>query len=145
MRCAMKRLTVCLLAAFAVAGCRHSVALAPEPTAEIRFASDYFQLLRDSGATAVLPRMHPRTQALPNIAANLTVISEKLNSTRAELTLARWSIRQNTGRPRLTEVMYTTTAQGAPSEVGVWILNYEGRLVVETFFAGRDVGATPAR
>ncbi len=142
---ATERLTVWLLVAFAVAGCRHSVALAPEPAVEIRFASDYFQLLRDSGATAVLPRMHPRTQALPNIAANVTVMREKLNFSRAELTLARWSIRQNTGKPRLTEVMYTTTAQGAPSEVGVWILYYEGRLVVETFFAGRDVGSTPAR
>jgi hypothetical protein len=140
MRAARKHLSVWLLATSVVAGCRHSVALVPESAAEIRFARDYFQLLRDSGATAVLPRLHPRTQALPNIAANLTGMREKLNSSRAELTLAGWSIRQNTGKPRLPEVMYTTTAQGPPYEVGVWIQVDQGRLVVETFGSSENSG-----
>jgi len=127
------------------AGCRRPPTLQAAPSAELRFASDYIQFLRDSGAAAVLPRTHPRTRALPNMEANLTAMRDALTKSRAELTLARWTIKQVTGRPRATEVMYTAHAPGAPSEIGVWIENYEGRLVVETIFVGPPVGGAPPR
>ena len=126
-------------------GCRRTPTLQPTPIAELRFASDYIQALRNSGAAAVLPRTHPSTRALPNVEANLTVLRNALEASHAELTLARWTIRQVAGRPRATEVMYASRTTGAPSEVGVWIVNYEGRLVVETFFVGRPVPSAPSR
>jgi hypothetical protein len=139
----MRRLlSFALLSVVFVCGCQRRVALQPEPAAEIQFARAYFQLLRDSGATAVLPLMHPRTLGLPDIAANLTVIREQLNSSNAQLSVGRWTVRQTTARPRLTEVMFTAREVGAPSEVGIWIERLDARLVVETFFAGRRVQAS---
>jgi hypothetical protein len=126
-----------------VIGCRRTPALQPKPVAELQFAADYIKALRDSGAVAVLPRLHPRTRALPNVESNLTVLHNVLETSHAELSLVRWTIRQVIGKPRMTEVTYASQTIGAPSEVGVWIMNYEGRLVVETFFAGRPVSSAP--
>jgi hypothetical protein len=106
-----------------VTACRRTPMLQPTPIVELQFASEYIKALRDSGAVSVLPRLHPRTRALPNVEANLTVLHNALQASHAELAVARWTIRQVIGRPRATEVVYASQTLGAPSEVGVWIMN----------------------
>ena len=119
------------------AGCGAEAVRPLAPEREERFARQYLRTLADSGAERVLPQTLASTRALPGFLDALHSLRGVLRRVPSDsLVLDHWSVKAESGQPRLTKMVYTVRGLEGPFLVGVWIEPAASQLVVNTVFFG---------